>query len=169
MAARVRSFHAAGGRIVAKDGLDAELQSWAEEVYDYYHVDFLAEPAEERATELDWGLTLLWGALTEPPCLVAVADGHAMAALAYRVRQDALQPQALGSRQVVEGAGTAVEVALAGKALEMDLGVLGQYRAAARGFHLGIGRRLDEGPGERTSRWTLEDCRTIVEGVAEAL
>jgi hypothetical protein len=163
IAARLRAFEAAGGGVVAKAASDAELEEWAAEVDDYYHYDFLGLPAQERNPELDAGVTLLWGALTTPPCFVAVAQGVAMAALAYRVVGQVIEVEAVGSRQVVPGAGTAVEVALARLGLEWQAEVRGTYRPAARGFHVAMGRRLDEGPGLRKSRWSVKDCRRIVE------
>jgi hypothetical protein len=169
MAARLRAFESAGGMVVARVAGDAELEAWAAEVDDYYQHDFLGLPNDERDPNLDAGLTLLWGALSEPPCLVAIAEGVAMAALAYRVKGRVIEVQAVGSRQVIPGAGTAVEVALAALARDMGYEVRSTYRMQARGFHLEIGRRLDEGPRERSSRWLVEDCRRIVDGVQRRL
>jgi hypothetical protein len=105
------------------------------------------------------------GAIENPLCLVAVCGGEVVAALDFGVQPDHVEAGMLGSRQTVRGAALALELALAEEAADRGIAVRGEYRPAARGFHESIGRRLDLESGRRTSEWTADDCRFIVEAL----
>ena len=165
MAALVRDFLAAGGTILKPPHPVAQRDAWTAEVEDYYE-RFRSLPAEVRTKRIDDGLVLLWAAVSRPSCLVAVCEEQAMAAIDYRVRHCShVDVGSLGSKQVCRGAGTALMWALTEVAVTHGLGVSSQYTADARDFHLKNGRRLDLGPNEHSSHWTVEDCVAIMNGI----
>ena len=133
-----------------------------------YLSDFEALPAAKQTERLKKGLLFMWGALFDVNCIVAQVGIEVAAAISYQVMPDHIRTKEIGSRQATEtrGAGNALEFALAYQAAMRGFGVKGTYDNDARGFHEGIGRRLDRS-GVRSTEWTAADCDLILGTVEE--
>jgi hypothetical protein len=175
MAAKIRAFLEVGGVIRKPPHSPDELAAWTAEADAYYEEFKIARdenPADPdlQSPEADTALSFLCKALRHDPCLVALHEGEAVAALAFDVKPGKHVFAAMvGSRGDPEGAGTSLEHALAEVAIGHNLGVVGRYIPTSRGFHVSIGRSVDVGLVKTTSQWTPEDCAILVQGIKDRL
>lgn len=165
IANHVRSFRTVGGSVRRPPHSRPDRQRWAAQarsLIEDYHVHL----GDRRDDTLEIGLLYMWYALRRPRCMAAIVAGEVVASLSFGVLPDSVYVGYLGSRRAsrVAGAAMALQLELAREAVRRRVGVTSSYVAKSRTFHERIGRRLGH-PEPNTSRWTFEDCCTIVSGV----
>ncbi len=140
---------------------DQLRKQWIAEATGYYDEfkKLQSQPRQRHA-----GMSFLWHAVRCARCLVAFYEGELVAAVDYKLRGEFVAVGAIGSRQAIHGAAWALEFELARQGVRYSRRVRGTYTWDARELHARWGRRLDK-PTNRTSEWTLEDCRFIVDRV----
>jgi hypothetical protein len=137
-----------------------------------YMEHFAALPPAAQTRRLQTGLSYMWAALLDPQYMVALVDDELAAALSWVTTPELLESRLVGSRgeSGARGAGHALEFELVAEAVSKGVGIRGTYPVygGARSFHERLGRRLDQS-GLRSTEWTADDCRLILEGVKARL